>query len=147
MSFFSQNHTEITSDDWTITKKTTRTIKHENLSKMKNLKVDRWALSLSESTGTATMPCIILYISASLKSLLRSSNCCQPSSFRILVTLVKVLWSPLTKRAARRWIFSIDEMSEDRWGSHIVAAYSSVERTRDIYAVSFKDGALPEVPA
>ena len=46
MSFFSQNHTEINSDDWTITKKTTRTIKHENFSKMKNLKVDRWALSL-----------------------------------------------------------------------------------------------------
>ena len=37
--------------------------------------------------------------------------------------------------------FSIDEMSEDRWGSHIeiIAAYSSVECTRDIYAVSFKD--------
>ena len=47
MSFFSQNHTEINSDDWTITKKTTRTIKHENFSKMKNLKVDRWALSLN----------------------------------------------------------------------------------------------------
>ena len=47
MSFFSQNHTEINSDDWTITKKTTRTIKHENFSKMKNLKVDRWALSLT----------------------------------------------------------------------------------------------------
>ena len=44
---FSQNHTEINSDDWTITKKTTRTIKHENFSKMTNLKVDRWALSLS----------------------------------------------------------------------------------------------------
>ena len=45
--FFSQNHTEINSDDWTITKKTTRTIKHENFSKMKILKVDRWALSLN----------------------------------------------------------------------------------------------------
>ena len=44
---FSQNHTEINSDDWTITKKTTMTIKHENFSKMTNLKVDRWALSLS----------------------------------------------------------------------------------------------------
>ena len=44
---FSQNHTETNSDDWTITKKTTRTIKHENFSKMKILKVDRWALSLS----------------------------------------------------------------------------------------------------
>ena len=64
--------------------------------------------------------------------------------------LVKVLYSPLTKRAVWRWIFSMDEISEDRWGSHIdiIAAYSSVERTRDIYAVSFKDGgALPEVPA
>ena len=46
MSFFLQNHTETNSDDWTITKKTTRTIKHENFSKMKILKVDRWALSL-----------------------------------------------------------------------------------------------------
>ena len=45
MSFFSQNHTEINSDDWTITKKTTRTTKHD-LSKMKKLKDDRWALSL-----------------------------------------------------------------------------------------------------
>ena len=45
--FFSQNHTEINSYDWTITKKTTRTIKHENFSKMKILKVDRWALSLN----------------------------------------------------------------------------------------------------
>ena len=44
---FSQNHTEINSDDWTITKKTTRTIKHDNFSKMKILKVDRWALSLN----------------------------------------------------------------------------------------------------
>ena len=43
---FSQNHTEINSDDWTITKKTTRTIKHEHFSKMKILKVDRRALSL-----------------------------------------------------------------------------------------------------
>ena len=45
--FFSQNNTEINSDDWTITQKTSRTIKHENLSKMKILKVDRWALSLN----------------------------------------------------------------------------------------------------
>ena len=30
---FSQNHTETNSDDWTITKKTTRTIKHENINK------------------------------------------------------------------------------------------------------------------
>ena len=45
---FSQNHTEINSDDWTTTKKTTRTIKHENFSKMTNLKVDRWALSLNQ---------------------------------------------------------------------------------------------------
>ena len=28
-----------------MTKKTTRTIKHENFSKMKNLEVDRWAVS------------------------------------------------------------------------------------------------------
>ena len=47
MSFFSQNHTETNSDDWTITKKATRTIKRENFSKMKILKVDRWALSLN----------------------------------------------------------------------------------------------------
>ena len=37
------------SDDWTITNKTTRTIKHENFSKMKILKVDRWALSLNHT--------------------------------------------------------------------------------------------------
>ena len=43
----SQNHTETNSNDWTITKKTTRTIKHENFAKMKILKVDRWALSLT----------------------------------------------------------------------------------------------------
>ena len=43
---FSRNHTDINPDDWTITKKTTRTTIHENFSKMKNLKVDRWALSL-----------------------------------------------------------------------------------------------------
>ena len=54
MSFFSQNHTETNSDDWTITKKTTRTMKHENLSKMKILKVDRWALSL-RTTGISAM--------------------------------------------------------------------------------------------
>ena len=46
---FSQNHTETNSDDWTITKKTTRTIKHENFAKMKILEVDRWALSLRTS--------------------------------------------------------------------------------------------------
>ena len=43
---FSRNHTDINPDDWTITKKTIRTKIHENFSKMKNLKVDRWALSL-----------------------------------------------------------------------------------------------------
>ena len=47
MSFFSRNHTDVNPDDWTITKKTIRTTIHENFSKMKNLKVDRWALSLS----------------------------------------------------------------------------------------------------
>ena len=58
--FFSQNHTEIISDDRTITKKTTRTIKHENFSKMKILKVDRWALSLiahfQGASGTEAVP-------------------------------------------------------------------------------------------
>ena len=43
---FSRNHTYVNPDDWTITKKTIRTTIHENFSKMKNLKVDRWALSL-----------------------------------------------------------------------------------------------------
>ena len=38
--------TEINSDDWAITKKTTRTIKHEHFSKIKILKVDRRALSI-----------------------------------------------------------------------------------------------------
>ena len=47
---FSRNHTDINPDDWTITKKTIRTTIHENFSKMKNLKVDRWALSLT-ATG------------------------------------------------------------------------------------------------
>ena len=37
---FSQNHTETNSDDGAITKKTTRTIKHENFSKMNILKFD-----------------------------------------------------------------------------------------------------------
>ena len=44
---FSRNHTDVNPDDWTITKKTIRTTIHENFSKMKKLKVDRWALSLS----------------------------------------------------------------------------------------------------
>ena len=55
---FSQNHTEINSDDWTITKKTTRTIKHENFSKMKILKVDRWALSLSTTSIQFRYTCL-----------------------------------------------------------------------------------------
>ena len=42
--FFSQNNTKIKSDCWTITKKTTRTIKHDNFSKVKNLRVDRWVI-------------------------------------------------------------------------------------------------------
>ena len=46
---FSRNHTYVNPDDWTITKKTIRTTIHENFSKMKNLKVDRWALSLTPS--------------------------------------------------------------------------------------------------
>ena len=49
---FSQNHRETNSDDWTITKKTTRTIQHKNFSKMKILKVHRWALSLRTSRIT-----------------------------------------------------------------------------------------------
>ena len=44
---FWRNHTDINPDDWTITKKTIRTTIHENFSKMKNSKVDRWALSLT----------------------------------------------------------------------------------------------------
>ena len=46
---FSRNHTDVNPDDWTITKKTIRTTIHENFSKMKNLKVDRWALSLKRT--------------------------------------------------------------------------------------------------
>ena len=45
---FWRNHTDINPDDWTITKKTIRTTIHENFSKMKNSKVDRWALSLTD---------------------------------------------------------------------------------------------------
>ena len=44
---FWRNHTDINPHDWTITKKTIRTTIHENFSKMKNSKVDRWALSLT----------------------------------------------------------------------------------------------------
>ena len=44
---FSRNHTDVNPDHWTITKKIIRTTIHENFSKMKNLKVDRWALSLT----------------------------------------------------------------------------------------------------
>ena len=58
--FFSQNHTEINSNDWTITKKTTRTIKYENFSKMKILKVDRWALSLNSEMPV--MSYLLLYL-------------------------------------------------------------------------------------
>ena len=47
---FWRNHTDINPDDWTITKKTIRTTIHENFSKMKNSKVDRWALSLKLNT-------------------------------------------------------------------------------------------------
>ena len=54
MSFISQNHEEINSDDWTITKKTTRTTKQENFSYMKTLKVDRWALSLKAQTSNGS---------------------------------------------------------------------------------------------
>ena len=51
-NFFTKSHI----NDWKITKKTTRTIKHENFSKMKNLKADRWALSLSaKSCATKTV--------------------------------------------------------------------------------------------
>ena len=49
---FSRNHTDVNPDDWTITKKTIRTTIHENFSKMKNLKVDRWALSLTSRSGS-----------------------------------------------------------------------------------------------
>ena len=51
---FSRNHTDVNPDDWTITKKTIRTTIHENFSKMKNLKVDRWALSLRSVQNTGT---------------------------------------------------------------------------------------------
>ena len=47
---FWRNHTDINPDDWTMTKKTIRTTIHENFSKMKNSKVDRWALSLTAFT-------------------------------------------------------------------------------------------------
>ena len=51
---FSRNHTDVNPDDWTITKKTIRTTIHENFSIMKNLKVDRWALSLSHKSVIIT---------------------------------------------------------------------------------------------
>ena len=73
---FSRNHTDVNPDHWTITKKTIRTTIHENFSKMKNLKVDRWALSLnrhpepfvslihhhtfSRIKDTGAMPCLLM---------------------------------------------------------------------------------------
>ena len=62
---FSRNHTDVNPDDWTITKKTIRTTIHENFSKMKNLKVDRWALSL------------MAYLLLWLRSKYRSLDLCQ----------------------------------------------------------------------
>ena len=54
---FSRNHTDVNPDDWTITKKTIRTTIHENFSKMTNLKVDRWALSLKHSLIYSNVQC------------------------------------------------------------------------------------------
>ena len=54
---FWRNHTDINPDDWTITKKTIRTTIHENFSKMKNSKVDRWALSLNAYAYMYIGPC------------------------------------------------------------------------------------------
>ena len=65
---FSRNHTDVNPDDWTITKKTIRTTIHKNFSKMKNLKVDRWALSLSPVTNWSAVVTIGSGIRLSMNS-------------------------------------------------------------------------------
>ena len=74
---FSRNHTYVNPDDWTITKKTIRTTIHENFSKMKNLKVDRWALSLIAGRGI-WIKCRNLWVGRCVSSwwpLFPSRNC------------------------------------------------------------------------
>ena len=88
---FWRNHTDINPDDWIITKKTIRTTIHENFSKMKNSKVDRWALSLNwlimydDATATKpnkTKPC--LYIKSSPPSAIYMRQWTGPSLVQVM---------------------------------------------------------------
>jgi len=72
----------------------------------------------------------------SLRSRRRSLRSRQPRSCSIRVALDVVLWSSLTNLADRRCIFSSKSQSLAKWGSQTGAAYSSVERTNVMYAVS-----------
>ena len=90
------------------------------------------------SGPTATCPVTTLYNKASLRSRRRSLRSRQPRSCSIWVTLDVVLWSPLTNLADRRCIFSNKSQSLAKWGSQTGAAYSNVERTNEMYAVSLR---------
>jgi len=108
------------------------------------LNLNRWfaLVLLSAATKpiwsgpTATCPVTTLYNKATLRSRQRSLRSRQPRSCSMWVTLDVVLWSPLTNLADRRCIFSSKSQSPAKWWSQTGAAYSKVERTNVMYAVS-----------
>ena len=104
---FSRNHTDVNPDHRTITKKTIRTTIHENFSKMKNLKVDRWALSL---IGRPHFSCACFsFIFFSNKSIVpcklcvihvQEDNNCNVS---VMITwLIWITWTPMSNVRERR---------------------------------------------
>ena len=90
---FSRNHTDVNPDDWTITKKTIRTTIHENFSKMKNLKVDRWALSLMISLIRIPYITDCTYLEVSVIELLISEIELDISKIQFLISLFQFLTS------------------------------------------------------
>ena len=86
---------------------------------------------------SVTVPCTILYIRVRRCCCLYFSRLSTPRSSRMSVMLNLKEWLPWIHLAALQCAASSIPLSLARWGSQIVALYSSSERTKVTYAMHF----------
>jgi len=91
---------------------------------------------MSWELSRAILLLMTLYSITSLASFRRSWSGFHCRSASMSVTLDLLWYLFLTYRAARHWTMSRRCMSPFSWGSQTVLAYSTVGRTRALYAVS-----------
>ena len=104
----------------------------------------RWFFRIPRLSGvTATSSCRILYKNTNLATLRRSSSVSKFSDSSICVTLDLCRKSWQIQRAAFLWVFSSRYLWFDWWGSHMMDAYSRLDRTILMYANFFNSLGLP----